>query len=165
MTAMSTVKTFALVAVLATAALPGALSGSARPVPDGIQGEGDPIGTWRLTVTGPNNSQFHSLIMFHQDGTITERNSFNIGESTGAGVWSRLPGRRFAVTTEQFVDTDNDGWFDARYQVRLTFLLTGPDTMMGTAGFDIRTLDGTTVLAGPFQGFAVDATRMTTTLQ
>lgn len=142
--------------VLAVGALspPSVLAAVDRQVPA-------PTGTWRLAVTNPGGGEFYSLMVFHRDGTLTERVSSGPGESSSVGLWRRRPGQWVAVTMEQFRDSDGDGAFDRRFLVRLMLQITGHDTMSGTSDFEVRTLDGQTLLAGPFVGFTVEARRMT----
>ena len=66
----------------------------------------------------------------------------------------------YAVTFEDFVDSDFDTNFDIRIRVRLTAFLEN-DTLVGTATIEVRTLDNSQLIAGPFPGNTFEATRMT----
>jgi hypothetical protein len=78
-----------------------------------------------------------------------------------SGVWDKIPGRgNFAATFEGFLDSDSDGSFDLRTRVRLTIQLLDDDTLTMTGTAEFLSLDGTTLLLGPFSGIPVEGTRM-----
>lgn len=92
---------------------------------------------------------------------MTDRFASGPGSSVASGVWKKIPGLgNFATTFEGFEDTDSDGFFDQRFRVRLTIQLLDGDMLTFTGTAESLTLDGTTVLAGPFPGLHGQATRM-----
>jgi hypothetical protein len=145
---------------------------------------GDPlVGTWRFNITDSGGAIFDYLV-FHEGNTLTERVSLAT-ESMGSGVWERIDSdsvkksgksgkscksgnndddgsdaANYAVTFETFSDFDLNGAYDGRTRVRLTFQLKD-DTITGTGTIEIRTLDNTGLIAGPFTDSAFVATRMT----
>ena len=120
------------------------------------------VGTWRTTVRFPGiPNEFFTLMAFNPGGTMTDRIADTPRTSLGTGVWKKLRGHgRFAVTFDVFEDTDSDGFFDRRLLVRLTIHLVDGDTLTATGTIDALTLDGTTLLAGPFPGALIKGTRM-----
>ena len=117
-------------------------------------------GTWRLTVLPGTPQQFFNLMVFNKEGTLTEVSSFQ-GNTTSLGVWERIRGHgNFAATFELFFDNNLDGINDGRYRVRLTIRLLDDDTFTGTSTLDLLTLDGITVVAGPFPGLPIEGKRM-----
>jgi hypothetical protein len=117
-------------------------------------------GTWRITVNPGTPNQFFSLMTFNQGGTVTEEASTS-RHTTSIGVWEKIHGHEdFAATFELFLDSDSDGSFDRRIRVRQTIHLLDDDTLTGTSTIDVLTLDGTTQLAGPFSGIALEGKRM-----
>ena len=138
------------------------------------------VGTWRFTVSDSFGGGFLSLITFHADNTLLDRPSTSPFVSVGVGVWKAIcdddddhsdrPGRgdehrhcdqsEYVVTFEDFVDSDFDTNFDIRIRVRLTAFLEN-DTLVGTATIEVRTLDNSQLIAGPFPGNTFEATRMT----
>ena len=123
------------------------------------------VGTWRFTVPTPVGTFFDYLV-FHEDNTLTEMPSFGSFVSMGSGVWEEIDDddddsdhANFAVTFESFNDDDGDTAFDSRNRVRLTLQVEG-DTLTGTGTTEIRTLDNSALIAGPFPGSTFQATRM-----
>lgn len=117
-------------------------------------------GTWRATILSGTPNQFFSLMEFNKEGTLTEVSSFQ-GNTTSLGVWERIPGHgNFAATFELFFDNNLDGINDGRYRVRMTLHVLDDDTFTGTSTLDLLTLDGTTVVAGPFPGLPIEGKRM-----
>ena len=117
-------------------------------------------GTWRVTLLPGAPNQFFSLMEFNEGGTMTEANSI-AANTTAIGVWKKIRGhRKFATTFELFFDSDSDGVIDSRYRVRTTIHLTDDDTFTGAGTIDVLTLDGTTLVAGPFPGIPLEGTRM-----
>lgn len=121
------------------------------------------VGTWRLTVTGPGGGEFFFFMVFHRENTLTGRGSASPAASMTSGVWKKMPGHgNFVATMEQFSESGMpDGSFDIRFRVFLTIQLLDNHTMIGTSSFEVLSLDGTTVLAGPIGGFTHEGTRMT----
>ena len=123
------------------------------------------VGTWRFTAMDGIGGVFFDYLVFHEGNTLTERVSFPT-ESMGSGVWEEIDSdsdsdsANFAVTFETFNDSDFDGSYDARTRVRLTIQLED-DTITGTGTIEVRTLDNTALIAGPFTGSTFVATRMT----
>ena len=137
------------------------------------------VGTWRLTVSDPGGG-FLSLTTFHADNTLIDRPSTSTTVGLGVGVWKAIcdddddhsdrPGRgdehrhcdpsEYAATFDSFVDSDFDTNFDIRVRVRLTVFVEN-DTLVGTGTIEVRTLDDSQLLAGPFPDATFEATRMT----
>jgi hypothetical protein len=117
-------------------------------------------GTWRVTILPGTPQQFFSLMEFNKGGTMTEEAS-SPRHTTSIGVWKKIRGQgNFAATFELFQDSDSDGSFDGRFRVRLTIHVLDDDTITGTFTVDVLTLDGTTQVAGPFPGIALEGKRM-----
>lgn len=122
-------------------------------------------GTWRVTILPGAPNQFFSLMEFNKGGTMTEASS-RAQNTTSIGVWKKIRGHgNFATTFELFFDSDSDGVIDSRYRVRKTIHLTDDDTFTGTVTIDVLTLDGTTLVAGPFPGVPLEGTRMRVMLE
>ena len=137
------------------------------------------VGTWRLTVSDPGGG-FLSVTTFHADNTLIDRPSTSPNVGVGVGVWEAIcdddddhsdrPGRgdehrhcdpsEYAATFDSFVDSDFDTNFDIRVRVRLTVFVEN-DTFVGTGTIEVRTLDDSQLLAGPFPDATFEATRMT----
>ncbi len=134
------------------------------------------VGTWRLTVSDPGGG-FLSLTTFHADNTLIDRPSTSPHVGVGVGVWEAIcddhgDRRRrgdkhrhcdqsdYAATFDSFVDSNFDNSFDIRVRVRLTVYVEN-DTLVGTGTIEVRTLDDSQLLAGPFPGATLEATRMT----
>ncbi len=134
------------------------------------------VGTWRLTVSDPGGG-FFSLTTFHADNTLIDRPSTSPYVGVGVGVWEAIcddhrDRRRrgdkhrhcdrseYAATFDSFVDSDFDTNFDIRVRVRLTVYVEN-DTFVGTGTIEVRTLDDSQLLAGPFPDATFEATRMT----
>ena len=137
------------------------------------------VGTWRLTVSDPGGG-FLSLTTFHADNTLIDRPSTSPSVGVGVGVWEAIcdddddhndrRGRgdehrhcdqfKYAATFDSFVDSDFDTSFDIRVRVRLTVYVEN-DTFVGTGTIEVRTLDDSQLLAGPFPDATFEATRMT----
>ena len=139
------------------------------------------VGTWRLTVSDPGGG-FLSLTTFHADNTLIDRPSTSTTVGLGVGVWKAIcdddddhseRGRSgdkhrhrhcdqsdYAATFDSFVDSDFDTNFDIRVRVRLTVFVEN-DTLVGTGTIEVRTLDDSQLLAGPFPGATFEGTRMT----
>jgi hypothetical protein len=144
----------------AIAVLASLLPGSALAADDRDRDETTLVGTWRETVIFPGVPiEFSDLIAFHEDGTVTERFGSGPPLSTGIGVWKRIGRGAFAVTFENFEDTDHDGTFDVRYRIRATYRVVDRNTLTATATSDTLSVDGTIALAS-FPGATVRATRM-----
>ena len=119
------------------------------------------VGTWRQTVIFPGVPiEFSDLTAFHEDGTLTERFGTGPGLSAGIGVWKKIGRGTFAVTFENFEDTNHDGTFDVRFRIRATYHVIDRDTLTATGTSDTLSVDGTTELAPPFPGATIQATRM-----
>ncbi len=132
------------------------------------------VGTWRLTVSDPGGG-FLSLTTFHADNTLIDRPSTSTTVGLGVGVWEAIGDdddhhsdshhndsdqSDYAATFDVFVDSDFDTNFDIRLRIRLTVYVEN-DTLAGTATIEVRTLDDSQLLAGPFPGATFVATRMT----
>ncbi len=132
------------------------------------------VGTWRLTVSDPGGG-FLSLTTFHADNTLMDRASTSPFVSVGVGVWEAIGDdddhhsdshhndsdqSDYAATFDVFVDSDFDTNFDIRLRIRLTVCVEN-DTLAGTATIEVRTLDNSQLIAGPFPGNTFEATRMT----
>ena len=137
------------------------------------------VGTWRLTVSDPGGG-FLSLTTFNVDNTLIDRPSTSTTVGLGVGVWKAIcdddddhsdrPGRgdehrhcdpsEYAATFDSFIDSTFDTNFDIRARIRLTVYVEN-DTLTGTGTVEIRSLDGSQLLAGPFPGATIVATRMT----
>ena len=128
------------------------------------------VGTWRLTVSDPAGG-FFSLTTFHADKTLIDRPSTSPNVGLGVGVWDAIgdddddsdsDGDRsdYAATFDSFVDSDFDNSFDIRIRVRLTIYVE-KDTFVGTGTIEVRSLDDSQLLAGPFPDATIVATRMT----
>jgi hypothetical protein len=136
-----------------------ALTGAVFAHDDDESGTPSLQGTWRVTVSPGTPNQFFSLMEFNKAGTMTEEAS-TPSHTTSIGVWEKIRGNEdFAATFELFQDSNSDGSFDLRLRVRLTIHLLDNDTITGTSTIDVLTLDGTTVLAGPFSGIPLEGTR------
>ena len=131
------------------------------------------VGTWRFTVDDPGQGTFFDILMFHEGNTLTERASSSPFVSMGSGVWEEIGDddgdsdsdsddghADFAATFEAFNDGNFDGVFDSRFRIRLTLQLED-DTITGTGTVELRTLDNSMLIAGPFLGSTFEATRMT----
>jgi hypothetical protein len=137
------------------------LSGAALAADDRDGGDATLVGTWREIVVFPGVPfEFPDLIAFHADGTVTERFGSGPGLSAGLGVWKQIGRGTFAVTFENFEDTNHDGTFDVRYRIRLTYHVIDRNTLTATATNDFYSVDGTTQIAASFPGTTVQATRM-----
>jgi len=129
------------------------------------------VGTWRLTVSDPGGG-FLSLTTFHADNTLIDRPSTSTTVGLGVGVWEAIGDDNdvdsdsdsdqsdYAATFDSFVDSDFDTNFDIRVRVRLTVFVEN-DTLVGTGTIEVRTLDDSQLLAGPFPGATFVGTRMT----
>lgn len=127
-------------------------------------------GTWRTRIVIPGApSALFTLMVFHAEGTITERfagGPLAIGapssaHSVSSGVWDRLPGPgSFAAMLEGFLDTDSNRFFDQRVQVRFTIQLLDHDRFTATATNQALSLDGSTPLFPPVRGITIEGTRM-----
>ncbi len=131
------------------------------------------VGTWRLTVSDPFGG-FLSLTTFHADNTLIDRPSTSTTVGLGVGVWEAIGDDNdddsdsdsdsdqsdYAATFDSFVDNDFDTNFDIRVRVRLTVFVEN-DTLVGTGTIEVRTLDDSQLLAGPFPGATFEGTRMT----
>jgi hypothetical protein len=151
------IRIFWLIALLC-GALPGAvLAGDVQDHDDATL-----VGTWRLSIVFPGfPNEFFSLMVVNTGGTLTDQFADGPRSSTSSGVWKKIRGRsKFAATLEGFVDTDADGIFDLRFQVRETIQLLDEDRFTGTATNENLTVDGTTLLAPPFPGITIQGTRM-----
>ncbi len=133
------------------------------------------VGTWRLTVSDPGGG-FLSLTTFHADNTLIDRPSTSTTVGLGVGVWEAIGDdddddsdsdsdsdsdqSGYAATFDSFIDSDFDTNFDIRVRVRLTVFVEN-DTLVGTGTIEVRTLDDSQLLAGPFPGVTFEGTRMT----
>ncbi len=134
------------------------------------------VGTWRLTVSDPGGG-FFSLTTFHADNTLIDRPSTSPYVGVGVGVWEAIGDDDddddsdsdsdsdsdqsvYAATFDSFVDSNFDNSFDIRVRVRLTVYVEN-DTFVGTGTIEVRTLDDSQLLAGPFPGATFEGTRMT----
>ncbi len=133
------------------------------------------VGTWRLTVSDPGGD-FLSVTTFHADNTLIDRPSTSPFVGVGVGVWEAIGDDDdddsdsdsdsdsdqsvYAATFDSFVDSNFDNSFDIRVRVRLTVYVEN-DTFVGTGTIEIRTLDDSQLLAGPFPDATFEATRMT----
>jgi hypothetical protein len=143
--------------VLLCSALPGAVLAA----DDKDRDEATLVGTWRESVIFPGVPiEFSDLISFHEDGTLTERFGTGPALSAGIGVWKKVGRGTFAVTFENFEDTDHDGTFDVRYRIRVTYHVVDRNTLTATGTSDTLSVDGTTQLAPSFPGATIQATRM-----
>lgn len=132
------------------------------------------VGTWRFTVTDPFLGEFLGYFIFNEGGTMTDRVSTGSFQSMGSGVWERIRRRGddddkdahasrrpvYAALVEGFDDANFDGVFDGRFRVRATFERRG-DVIEGTSTIEVRSLDNSMTVAGPFSGLSLKATRMT----
>ncbi len=130
------------------------------------------VGTWRLTVSDPGGG-FLSLTTFHADNTLIDRPSTSTTVGLGVGVWEAIGDdddddsdsdsdsdqSDYAATFDSFIDSDFNTSFDIRVRVRLTVYVEN-DTLVGTGTIEVRTLDGSQVLAGPFPDATFVGTRM-----
>jgi hypothetical protein len=137
------------------------LAGVAFAADDRDRDDATLVGTWRQTVIFPGvPGEFSDLTAFHEDGTLTERFGTGPGLSAGIGVWRKVGRGTFAVTFENFEDTNRDGTFDVRFRIRSTYHVIDRDTLTATGTSDTLSVDGTTELAPSFPGATVRATRM-----
>jgi hypothetical protein len=143
---LSMIGAFGVIALLC-GALPGALLAS----DDADETADKLVGTWRVTLHFPGApNESYSLMVFNSGGTMTEKISF-AGVSGSSGVWKKIAGPgRFAATFEGFDDGDSDGSYDSRFQVRLTIQLLDDNRLTMTSTPRFLSIDGTTLLAGPF---------------
>jgi hypothetical protein len=142
--------------VLLCSALPGAVLAA----DDQDRDDATLVGTWRNRIVGEFGSEFFSITVFDEGGTMTDRFSLGPGVSVGQGVWKKIRGRgNFAATFEVFEDTDSDGFFDTRFRIRFTIHLLDRERFTATFTGDAVSLDGTTLLA-PQPGGTLQGTRM-----
>lgn len=152
---LSMIGAFGVIALLC-GALPGALLAS----DDADETAHKLVGTWRVTLSPGAPNEFYSLMVFNREGTMTEKISF-AGVSGSSGVWKKIAGPgRFAATFEGFEDGDSDGSYDSRFQVRLTIQLLDDNRLTMTSTPQFLSIDGTTLLAGPFPPIPGEGTRM-----
>lgn len=117
------------------------------------------VGTWRVTVNPDTPAEVFVLLVFHADRTMTATTS-TIRQSIGSGVWKKTHRNDvFTAEFEFFVDSDWDGEFDVRARIRPTIELLDRDTYSATNTFELFTLDGNTMIAGPFTTIS-EGTRM-----
>jgi hypothetical protein len=156
---LSTIAVFWMVGLLCGALPDAALAGD--QVDQRNRKDGGLVGAWRITVFPGTPSEHFSVMTVNRGGTMTDRFASGPGMSVASGVWTRIAGPgNFATTFEGFMDTDSDGFFDQRFRVRLTIQLLDGDMLTFTGTTESLTLDGTTVLAGPFPGILGQGTRM-----
>jgi len=137
------------------------LPGSALAADDKDRDEAALVGTWRDSIVFPGLPiEFFEVVAFHEDGTLTERFGSGPGLSAGIGVWKKVGRGTFAVTLENFEDTNHDGTFDVRYRIRATYHVVDRDTVTGTATSDTFSVDGTTQIGPSFPGITFQGTRM-----
>ena len=153
-------KLFVMGRVLWSIVLCFALTGAVFADDDDERESASLQGTWRVTVNPGTPLQFFSLVAFNKGGTMTEVAS-TPRHTTSIGVWKKIHGDGdFAATFELFLDSNSDGFFESRIRVRQTIHLLDDDTFTGTSTVDVLTLDGTTLVAGPFPGIALEGKRM-----
>lgn len=123
------------------------------------------VGAWRVIGNAGRPGEFFSVMVFNRERTLNERSS-DRPLSVSFGEWKKIPGHgNFAATFEGFWDADADGHFDRRFVVRATIQLVEKDELVGTATFDVFSLDGLTHLAGPLSGLTLEGARMTVILE
>lgn len=117
-------------------------------------------GSWRVVILPGTPNQFFSLMKFDEKGTMTDVSS-SPGNTASVGVWEKTHGTgNNAAMFELFLDSNNDGAVDLRFRVRLTIHVSDRDTLSGTSTLEVRTLDGGTLVAGPFAGIPLSGSRM-----
>lgn len=148
----------ALAIVVAPA--PGAAVAQADRDPDDVT----LVGAWRESITFQGVPlEFFDLIVFNEDGTVTDRfGSLVDGPAltVSIGVWKKVGRGTFAVTMENFSDTDGNGLFDVRFRIRLTYQVVDRNTITATGTIDTLSVDGRTQLGPSFPGVTVQGTRM-----
>ena len=149
--------------VFSIALLVVGLHGAAFAADDRDRDDATLVGTWRQNITFPGVPiEFFDLIVFSEDGTVTERfGSLFDGPSLSIsiGVWKKVGHNTFAVTMENFADTDRNGLFDVRFRIRSTFYVIDRDTVTATSMGEPLSVDGTTQL-GPSFSSTAQGTRM-----
>ena len=128
------------------------------------------VGTWRTRIVIPGApTDFFAVEVFHAGGTMTDVFAGGLipvgapsaAHSVSSGVWEKLPGPgNFAATLEGFLDTDANGFFDQRVQVRLTIQVLDHDRFTATATNQALSLDGSAPRFPPVRGITVQGTRM-----
>lgn len=128
------------------------------------------VGTWRTRIAIPGSPHaLFTLEVFHAGGTMTDTfgggllalGAPSAAHSVSSGVWEKVPGHgNFAATIEGFLDTDSNGFFDQRVQVRLSIQVLDHERFTATATNQSLSLDGNTPLFPPVQGISVQGTRM-----
>src|SRR6185503_16552554 len=104
------------------------------------------VGTWRETITFSGVPlEFFDLIAFNADGTLTDRFASRVDGpalSESIGVWKKVGRGTYAVTLENFSDTDRDGLWDVRFRIRLTYHVVDRDHVTATGTSDTLSVDG-----------------------
>lgn len=96
------------------------------------------VGTWRSVWRFPEPDVpfpiVHGVMIFHQDGTMTEVFEDAHAVTPASGIWEKIDDNTFAATWRAFEDFDGDGVMEVRSDDSLTISLDG-DTISGTATF------------------------------
>lgn len=140
--------------LLVCLAVPSVVWASSRSAKDAAL-----VGTWRAILNPDTPNEIFVLLVFHADRTMTATTSA-MQQSIGSGVWKKAHGHNvFTAEFELFGDSDSDGEFDVRARIRPTIELLDRDTYSATNTLEWFTLDGNTLIAGPFTTIT-EGTRM-----
>jgi len=98
-------------------------------------------GSWRVTVSSPDGTQFQALHTYNADGTFTETSNLlaGLGEGPAHGAW-RGGGGVYLLTFELFAF--EDGRPAGIVQVRNVVEVVGRDHLLGWSTADLLEPDG-----------------------
>jgi hypothetical protein len=117
---------------------------SAAQAPD----DANLIGGWRVTFGDGTSLGDIAVLLVNEGGTTNLR---VMDGDRAEGVWIKVARRLFALTFDEFDDTNRDG-VPERYRIRATIQLLNRNTMTGTAIIDEMSADGSVVLENEGQG-------------